>query len=453
MRHICIPMLLLWCGIARAQDEPPSNDHVPTEQPHSVLPADGVVSYLPEHARPVTESVAVSKDVSVRPTSYFYFRPEGTNNYKEAGRALDTSHLNFYLRADVGAVVSLPADIDLVLTLQSYGVYTVFQGPLNKNITLYEGYVDLKGKELSCRFGRMSLGKYGTEMLVGDDDFTTGRSFEAIRFRYTTSGYTSDLMWVQMYQPSAVQTGGFAHPVFLSSFNTIRLSDDVTLDANLPFLVDQHNSGMHTYLLMPDARIYGSFAGFKYSAELISQRGWTTGIEDETRKGVVDAYAMELSAGYVPTDGGVAADATYYRASGDDDTADENVTSFNVLWQNGHRRFGFIDVFKGSNVQAATLHLDVNLTNRLHVGLHGVYANVLQPRDPSTGVATNRSQAITTTANDIGIGGDIYLNYFMSHQLNFQVATAFFKPGEYLTAVAGVDKVMLRLYAAGYLRF
>ncbi|AEE48899.1 alginate export family protein [Haliscomenobacter hydrossis] len=451
-KHLAILLLLVQVGVpAMAQSS--------NEAAHSILPADGIIQYLPKDTSAAASPAILSTNkLQFTPQVNFFFLPEGTLNYKEAGLAVDTGHLNFYLRGDFGAKLSLPKNVDMVFSLQSYGVYTRSLGPLDPNLKLYEGYVDLKKLDrngrLSLRFGRMSLGKYGSEILVGDDDFTRGRSFESVRLRYKRKRVTSDLMWVQLYQPApAAADFEWNHPIFLATFNTFNVSRALNFDANLPFIIDQYNSGLRTTVFMPDVRAFGQLGNFRYSAEFILQTGTAKGILNENITGTVNAYATELSAGYTSTDGKLSAQLAYYRASGDDNPGDTELKSYNVLWQNEHRRFGFIDAFKGSNVQATTLHLDWKLGRLVSTGIHGVFARVLESKDRSAGVATLGSlNELATTSKSIGMGGDWYLNYYYNHNLNFQFSTSAFKAGEYFTAVNGVDKTMIRMYLMMALR-
>ena len=426
---------------------------------HSILPADGIIQYLPKDtSASATPAILSTNKLQFSPQINFFFLPEGTLNYKGAGLAVDTGHLNFYLRGDFGAKLSLPKNVDMVFSLQSYGIYTRSLGPLDPNLTLYEGYVDLKklgrNSNLALRFGRMSLGKYGNEILVGDDDFIKGRSFESVRLRYKKNRVTSDLMWVQLYQPAPPAANfDWNHPIFLATFNTFNISKALNFDANLPFIIDQYNSGWRTSVFMPDVRAFGQVGNFKYSAELILQTGTAKGILNENLTGTLNAYAAELSAGYTSTDGKLNASLAYYRASGDDNTSDNELKSYNVLWQNEHRRFGYIDAFKGSNIQAVTLHLDWKLGRLVSTGVHGVMAQVLESKDRSSGVITLENLNRLNTSNKfIGIGGDWYLNYYYNHNLNFQFSTSAFKAGEYFTAVNGTDKTMIRFYLMMALR-
>jgi hypothetical protein len=429
-----------------------SEDPNEMEMVHSVLPADGIIPYLPEDTSGHADQIfPATGKVQFRPTAYFFFRPESTSNYKEAGMVEDTGHLNFYLRGDFGGNVSLPKNIDLVFNLHSYGVYSRSFGPLDQSLSLYEAYVDMKkldrNGKLSLRFGRMSLGKYGTEILVGDDDFARGRSFESIRFRYKGNRSVHDLIWAQLYQaaPDSVNFD-WNHPIFLGSFNTYHLTEAFNFDVNFPYIIDQYNSGYRTSVYMPDARIFGKLNQLRYSAEFIYQGGPARGIITDEVLGKVKAYAGEASIGYETDDDRFEIDLSYYRASGDDDLSDDQLRSYNVLWQNEHRRFGYIDAFKGSNVQAATLHLNWNAGKSVATGIHGVWAQVLEQRDRSTGIAAGPIPADLPSSNSIGIGGDWYLNYYYNQFFNFQLSASVFSPGEYFTAVNGIDETMFRLY-------
>jgi Alginate export len=443
---------LLWCRVNAQVSSQNTEDHS-TETAHSVLPLDGVLSYLPKDTAFLRKEPRSSADkVVFIPTVNFFFRPEGTFDYKEAGMAKDTGGLNFYLRGDFGGRLSLPKNIDVVFNLQSYGIYTRSLGPLDPNMSLYEAYVDMKqldrNNKLSLRFGRMCLGKYGTEILVGDDDFTKGRSFESIRLRYHTKRLTSDLMWVQLYQ-AAPDSADFEwnHPIFLGYFNTLRFSESTNLDVNLPFVIDQYNSGLRTTVLMPNVRFFGQAGNLRYSIEGIYQTGSAKGIVTDNVDGKVNAYAMEASIGYQTEDKKMGLDVSFYRGSGDDKPGDDEIKSYNVLWQNEHRRFGYIDAFKGSNVQAGTLHLNWQVGRLVSTGVHGVFAQVLESNDRSAAVATIPNlNNLNTSSKAIGVGGDWYLNYYYNQFLNMQFSASVFSPGDYFTAVNGVDETMVRLY-------
>jgi hypothetical protein len=141
-----------------------AQENTSAEVAHSILPNDGVISYLPKDSSFNAETSTINNDfIWFKPTANFYFRPEATfNNYKEAGLPVDTGGLNFYLRGDFGAKISLPKNINLVFNLQSYGTYSRSLGPLDPNVTLYEAYVEMKKLDrrdrMSLQFGRMDIG-------------------------------------------------------------------------------------------------------------------------------------------------------------------------------------------------------------------------------------------------------------------------------------------------------
>jgi len=447
-----ITLIFILAGNIHAQYASTPMEDYSAEEPHSVLPADGIISYLPDDSTYFNTGINTSSGrVRFQPLAYFFFRPETTSNYKEAGLPEDKGHLNFYLRGDFGGKLSLPKNIDLVANLHSYGLYTRSLGPLDPNLSLYEAYVDMKkldrAGKMSVRFGRMCLGKYGTEILVGDDDFGRGRSFESLRYRYHTDRWTSDVMWVQLYQ-EAPDSADFDwnHPIFLANFNTFKISNGLNVDANLVYIIDQYNSGYRTSVLMPNVRVFGHAGHIRYSAEAIYQTGIARGVIEDDKLGNVNAYAAEVSAGYFSDGEKVSFDVAYYRGSGDNDLTDTDLKSYNVLWQNEHRRFGYIDAFKGSNAQAVTFQFNWRAGRLVDTGIHGVFAQVLESKDRSPGIATVNLNTINTDNKTIGYGGDWYLNYYFNHYLNMQLSVSVFKPGEYFTAANGIDKTMMRMY-------
>ncbi len=455
MKNIHLPVLMLvlvFGGKVNAQVTSDSIGDSSTEKLNSTLPQDGVIPYLPLDSTYFRTETGISiGKVHFKPTVNFYFRPEGTVNYKGATMPEDTGHLNFYLRADFGGRLSLPKNIDMVLNIQSNGIYTRSFGPLDRTVSLFEAYVDMKkldkdGK-LSLRVGRMSIGRTGNELLIGDNGFGTGRSFESVRFQYHTPHSNHEVLWAQLYQeaPDSVNFD-WNHPIFLATLNTFHFSPAVNLDANMPYIIDQYNSGYRTSVFMPGVRLFGAINNFQYNAEFIYQTGTGHGIVTDAATCKVNASVMELAAGYLLSDKKLLIDFTYYRGSGDDQPNDNELKSYNYLWQNEHRRFGHIDAFKGSNVQAGTIHLDWKIGRLVATGIYGVYAEVLEPLDNSTGVATVPLSSITTTSKSLGYGGDWYVNYFYNHYLNVQLSTSVFSPGEYFTAASGIDKTMFRFF-------
>ncbi len=422
-------------------------------EPFSILPSDNPLEYQPKHdSVPFGSFGKAGGKLKFTPLVNFFFRPEFTYNYKEAGQPIDTSYFNFYLRTDLGFRLSIPKNIHFVANLQAYGTYTTIIGPLDKTLGLYEAYMDarnMRNSPFSFRFGRMNLGKYGTEMLVGDDDFIRGRSFESWRLRYETQKVTSDLMWVQLYTftNDTIFGGAWHHPVFFSAFNTVRIKDEINLDINLPFMVDQYIGPWRTYTLMPDLRLHGNVKGFRYSGEFIYQGGWTKNYLQADRKGSVQAFATELNLGYRHNKGKWSADLSYYYASGDDNESDNTIKSFNTLWQNEHRRFGHIDAFKGSNIQAATLHLNYRVIKEIDMGIHALYARVNEPTDKSPGLSTLANiNRLNTENRNIGYGGDYYINYYLMDFFALQVSVSAFMPGAYTTEINRIGAPMVRAY-------
>lgn len=112
---VCLLALVLLMQVTLSLNAQNAN-----EAAHSILPADGIIQYLPKDITAATTPAILSTNkLQFTPQINFYFLPEGTLNYKGAGLAVDTGHLNFYLRGDFGAKLSLPKNVDMVFSLQS----------------------------------------------------------------------------------------------------------------------------------------------------------------------------------------------------------------------------------------------------------------------------------------------------------------------------------------------
>src|SRR6188508_2554689 len=102
MKNTSLAILILLTILGNnvfAQETNPTEMSDSTEVAHSILPVDGIIQYLPHDTLfKVDALVSTSGKIRFTPMINFFFRPEGTFDYKEAGLPIDTGHLNFYLR-------------------------------------------------------------------------------------------------------------------------------------------------------------------------------------------------------------------------------------------------------------------------------------------------------------------------------------------------------------------
>jgi stearoyl-CoA desaturase (delta-9 desaturase) len=413
------------------------------------------------HAVEVVGDTGFVKKVDV--FGRFFIRPDVRNNDTDFNSAASDTGFYFALRGNLGVAVSLPLDVRAVINLQNYGFYSLKLGPLDDTVRLYEAFVELRnigGTPFSYQIGRIELGKYGTELLIGNRDFDQGFSFESWRLRYEVEHIRSDWMWVQQYQTVGTEMSPvLKHPVVLMTYNTFNLLDELSLDAYFIALIARHFEGFQTTTLTAGGRAFGNVDQLDYTAELAYQFGPATR-DDGMGTGHVRAYAFEARAGYrlvdLPLRPRIA--ASFYRASGDHDPSDSVVGSFNLLWQNDHARFGNADRFLGSNLQVikGTLSVDLAEANGDTVlGANGYYATVPEVLDRSNGVLdTTLAPTLRADASHyLGWGADVFLNYNYSPNMLIAVDGSVFVPGDYIHDNIGAKSVVLRTYAHFEVRF
>ena len=106
MKNVSLSLFLVlsvFAGNVNAQMIEPTMTDDSTSVAHSILPVDGIITYLPHDSMYTTDHISSSAGkIRFTPLVNFFFRPEGTFDYKEAGMPIDTGQLNFYLRGDFG---------------------------------------------------------------------------------------------------------------------------------------------------------------------------------------------------------------------------------------------------------------------------------------------------------------------------------------------------------------
>ena len=391
---------------------------------------------------------------------YFFFRPDLDFNHGNPDFFIGNKAFNFFLRSDLGVDYFLSKNVRIRTSIQSFGVYTLDDGPLDAQLRVFEAFAEMKdigGSKLDLKFGRFTLGDYGTGMLIGDQDWYKGRTFDAVKLSYNPGKLKSDLIWLQLYQLSD-QLDGWNHPVLFLQHNHYKFSQARLLDAYVYFLVDKHVGPYRSYTLMPGLRFSDKTRALRFYAEINPQTGWLDpGIDNDTiGGGSIFAYGAEAGISYLfsakkKTEIGL----HYYISSGDDDLQDNQLKTYNSFWQEEHQRFGNIDLWLGSNIQAFTLGFRTKLNANFSYGVNLVQAAVLVAGDPSPGLL--KANVITTTNPDagtnIGFGGDIYCKYKYSDELKFIFNYSLFNPGDYILDNGGKDAFIMRLYAMCVARF
>lgn len=132
MKYLILSLFLVLNVLAGNLDAQMNEPMMPgdtTTVAHSILPVDGIIEYMPHDSMYTPDYIGSSSGkIRFTPLVNFFFRPEGTFDYKEAGLPIDTGNLNFYLRGDFGGKISLPKNIDMVFNLSRMASIHAAQG-------------------------------------------------------------------------------------------------------------------------------------------------------------------------------------------------------------------------------------------------------------------------------------------------------------------------------------
>jgi hypothetical protein len=448
---------------------------------------------------------AAAERPRLTPTGLVHFRPERIDNLQDFDSDADDDDFLFSLRGDAGLILDMERDVRVKLTLNAADNYSLQKGPLDDTVRLHEAWFELQGlggADFSIKIGRQSLGTLGTGMLLADEPFDPGLSFEAVRFSHQAGAFSSDFWWVQLY---GWWDDAQAHPVLFGLWETWRQSEAFAVDAYLLLLLAQPVRGLSTDTITGGARWFGEVGGADYNLELAYQ--WGRGIHegdtlDDER---VSAHAGELDLGYTFAGLGLAPrlGASVYRASGDSDPEDDRIETFNPLWQDERGRLGNLGILQGHNIQVIRPNLTLRLSAATDLTLAGLMVSVVEVRDPATSVATplvpkhhpheegdegeqeggaadgdgdagagdagaGRSMADMQVGGeadggaagevlvagpkeagagtDVGLGGDITLTYRYTKRVSFEVNASVLQPGDYIEANLGSRDLAMRVY-------
>ena len=294
-------------------------------------------------------------------------------------------------------------------------------------------------KRMSFKFGRQIL-SYGDERLVGPLEWLNfSRTFDAAKLHYQEENW-----WVDGFVSSVVRiheshfnvsdfsdTQNPRHQIFSGIYFSSSIVPIQETDLYALHLHEESIQGATDFVTY-GSRMKGDplkLKGWDYTLELVGQAGQLQGKN-------LRAYAFHLESGYnwlqnawKPRLG-----LEYSHGSGDGNTADNKVNTFQNLFPTNHPPYGFMDTFSWQNMHnfvlrlAAQPHAKVKTT----MDLHGFWL-------ADTGDAWYRANGTTQVrkitpgaSNYAGAEADFTVNTKLSKHLDMLVGYSHFFAGAYL---------------------
>lgn len=317
-------------------------------------------------------------------------------------------------------------------------------------VDVYQAY--LKFSDVGVLFGQgpradVTLGRqelvYGNEMLLGDSDFGSGQSFDALKLEVDIKPVKLDVFFAKIVENNVaddttlpIVTGdddtdlfGFYATLPLEGnapsfdFYVIHLRSRTPL-AGVPFVSQIGDADITTI----GGRVYGETnAGFDYGLEAAIQFGEIGAID-------LDApFAAEAYVGYKFIE---ATSQPHVRlgvtvASGDDDPNDSDDGTFRAPFAERHPRLGAADLVSLSNI--LDIYLQVTLTPTEKSELGAAFHNMTVMEESDTAGAGGAFSNGNPNADDDLLGElDLWWKYRFTPQTQLEIVASVVKIGDFL---------------------
>lgn len=344
------------------------------------------------------------------------------------------------LRTRIGARIAPTTDMRIVLQLQDAryfgqeGSGASATTANSKNVDLYQGYVqtdNLIVEGLSSLVGRIAL-SYGNERFVGQGTWAnTGRSFDALVFRYTWGKESIDLFSSNVVEtqtpplsatPASVAPMGDEGLLFSGLFASSRTYEAFGADM---FLLHEWNRKQ----TLPEysdlsrftagARLFGMIDGVTYEGEGALQFGNISRTD-------IQAFFLAGKAGYSWDSFGVTAGFEFLSGT---PLGSVKFKSFEPVYHTGHKFYGFMDYF---------VNIPLNTQER---GLQNLYVRgSLKLSEGSSITVTVHDFALTESLDNrkrLGQEVDAIAAVQYNSHLSFEGGIACFVPDEIMRARFG----------------
>ncbi len=311
-------------------------------------------------------------------------------------------------------------------------------------LAFFEAGNSMKG--FSAKVGRQVM-VYGDERLVGPLEWANqGRTFDAMKLRYA-----SEKWWVETFTSSVVKfkDGDFNESDWLDDsatrdqmfsgvyFSTTAIGKQTT-DIYLFHLEEDYAVGETSFVTLGTRMksTPGAFNGWDYETEMAFQTGDVKGKDLESFAGHWGGGYTFASHPWKPRIG-----IEYNYATGDSNSADGEVETFQNLFPTNHKFYGYMDVFAWQNIHNAAVSLSAAPSKKLKAQLD---YHLFWIADTGDGWYRANGSTLVRPINNMadsfaGSELDLTLIYKYCKNLTLQAGYSHFFAGDYLNATGASD--------------
>ncbi len=322
-----------------------------------------------------------------------------------------------------------------------------------KNLDLHQGYLKITNLAgpVTMILGRQEI-FFGDHRLVGHLGWSNvGRSFDGLRLTYNPAPLRFDL-WATVPKVFGTNTG--ADPAFTGSnrdaqqfyglYTTVK-ARIVSLEPYVMYLRDTGPIGISqiTDPLAPaqnrvtlGSRIDGKVVGqsIDFTGEVAYQTG-SMNARGTTPKSDISAYALAIKTGYTfPVMFKPRVGFEYDRASGDDNSTDDEFKTFENLFHTNHLHYGYMDYMAWRNMQDLRVSLGIKPTKVSSISLDYHLFSLAEKRDNWYRASGQVFRTTPSTNNETDLGQEINLVAYtmLKEKLRLEAGYGHFFPGDYV---------------------
>lgn len=279
------------------------------------------------------------------------------------------------------------------------------------------------GENFQFIFGRQLL-SYGDELVLSGLDWdNVGRSFDALRARYSHGLGSVDFFYSKLFASKVTATAqGAGDGDLLGLYSTNNFGSGFSAtDLYLLYRQDQ-TTGSNRELFALGARVKDRLGAFDYRVEATKEAG-----SQFTDAGV--AYQIDLEAGWN-------FDAPFKSRIGLE--VFHAGSTYDQLYPLAHKYLGIADIFGRRNIQGGVLHLTAVPTEGFTAQFDFHY--LMRTSTSAPAYKLNGSTALgtgTNTSSAVGSELDLILSYAISKEITATLGGGVLLPGEYLKAELG----------------
>ncbi|HUS57469.1 MAG TPA: alginate export family protein [Planctomycetota bacterium] len=315
------------------------------------------------------------------------------------------------------------------------------------SVALYQYFAqwdDIFTRGVSLKGGRQEI-VCGDEWLIGDNDFYSGLSFDAVKLSIHGEQATLDLLAAEVADDLFAPRGDTDPRIygFYGSYSIVEST--ATIDFFGFYNTDKMNKadvaaggiGKSTFANEDrytfGGRLWGVSSDVDYDVKAAYQLGRTGSTSAAHYASDINAYAFECRVGKtydVDLSPRIGAKAAY--ASGDNNRDDGDAKAFNPLYQDFHGRYGYADVFAFSNLIDYALELSIQPYEKMTLGAEG---HLLQSAKRPEHVSSKLAKEL-----------DLFCKYQATANLGIEAAYVMFLQDEAFEDTAGTREHNQRVY-------